>query len=485
MKSIFADDMTRTKSIKDMLRISFIAIIGLFIVPTIISLVYLRNISAEYNRLIENIDFANELSNTAKTEVNKEIWEIVAGRKSFSEGRQYEIINTINEGLSVLHANTGEKKNLELIEAARRATGTLITYVDRLSSQIKNRAPVSENQQILIEIQGVSALIYDVLKEFTYAEINMMAKINISIQHTSRLIALFVFILVCIVTMTAGVAYKTLEQAIKQPIWELEKMAEKIALGNLETRAKPPDVEELIKLTESLNIMAERISALLENSIEEQKNLQKSEMRELQAQITPHFLYNTFDTIVWLAEEGRTQEVVDVTMAFSNFYRIALSHGHDWIPVSKEIEHVKDYLVIQSVRYMDILSYTIDIDEELKDKVVIKLILQPLVENALYHGIKNKRGGGHINVSGRLLADQNMLFVVEDNGIGMTKETLLKLKKSLSADHPSENAGYGIFNVNRRIKLFYGIEGLSIESEYGRGTKLSLGLPLKEEQKDV
>lgn len=483
--NIFNNAIIKTKSIREMLKVSFAAIVGLFIIPSVISLIYLANISDKYDRLINNIDFANKLSDAAKSGINKEIWDIVAGRKSFSEGRQYEIINDINKSLSVLYTNTDGKKNRELIEAAERATGTLTAYVDRLNDQIRYSAPVSQNEQILVEIREVSALIYDVLQEFTYAEINMIAKINRSIQYTSRLIVLLIFVLMCAVTMLAVMAYISLKQAVNRPIVELEAMAGEIALGNLEIRVSPPDVEELTKLTESLNIMAERISDLLENSIEEQKNLQKAEMRELQAQITPHFLYNTFDTIVWLAETGRTEEVVDVTMAFSNFYRIALSHGRDWIPVSKEIEHVKDYLIIQSVRYMDILKFTIDVDEKLNNKKVVKLILQPLVENALYHGIKKKRGVGLITVSGKLLEDGNMFFQVEDNGIGMTEDKLYELRKTISSEHPPEGAGYGIFNVNRRIKLFYGVEGISIESEYGKGTKVTLVLPSKEESNGV
>ena len=122
-------------------------------------------------------------------------------------------------------------------------------------------------------------------------------------------------------------------------------------------------------------------------------------MRTLQAQITPHFLYNTLDAIVWLAEAKRTGEVIAITRALSDFFRISLSNGQDWITIAQEVEHLKGYLTIQKVRYRDILDYDIDVDTALYGSTILKLIIQPLVENAIYHGIKNRRGGGKLTIT--------------------------------------------------------------------------------------
>ena len=145
--------------------------------------------------------------------------------------------------------------------------------------------------------------------------------------------------------------------------------------------------------------MAGKIDDLIKQNIEEQKNLQKAEMKTLQAQITPHFLYNTFDTIIWLAEEEQMDDVIKVTQAFSEFLRISLSRGHEWITVGQELEHVRNYLTIQKIRYSVILQYSIEVQDGLENLKMLKLSLQPLVENAIYHGIKNKRGRGHIKVT--------------------------------------------------------------------------------------
>ena len=224
--------------------------------------------------------------------------------------------------------------------------------------------------------------------------------------------------------------------------------------------------------------------------LEEQKNFQKAEMKALQAQITPHFLYNTFDTIVWLAEEERTDQVVKITKAFSDFLRISLSRGHEWITIGQELDHIKNYLTIQKIRYADILNYKIEADESLLGLKMIKLVLQPLVENAIYHGIKNKRGRGELSVSVKY-ADETrtkIRFEVKDNGAGFTDSRLAEVRLELSLMVSEKlNSVYGLYNVNKKLKLYYGeqTEGIVIESEPGKGSSISFEIPCEEEMSEV
>ena len=183
--------------------------------------------------------------------------------------------------------------------------------------------------------------------------------------------------------------------------------------------------------------------------------------------------YNTLETIVWLAEEGKTREVVEVTMAFTDFLRISLSGGQDFISVAKEEQHVRSYLMIQSVRYGSIMRFEIDIDPALADKRMLKLMLQPLVENAIYHGIKNKRGRGLLRITGRQEQDW-MVFAVADNGIGMTEEQLDALRARIERREGEE--GYGLRNITQRLRL-YGGRGLEIESKLNCGTTVRFALP--------
>jgi two-component system sensor histidine kinase YesM len=244
------------------------------------------------------------------------------------------------------------------------------------------------------------------------------------------------------------------------------------------------NVDEITELGMSFNIMIGKIKELLDSKIQEQENLKKAELRALQAQINPHFLYNTLDTIIWMAESKKTDQVVKIVSALSKFFRISLSKGMDWITIGEEVERIRSYLIIQKMRYRDILDFNIEVDKEVTEHTILKLILQPLVENALYHGIKNKRKGGTINVRARMKGENEILLEVEDDGIGFTPEKLAQLRSELEDDSGSIKleSGFGLDNVNKRIKLYYGKPyGLSVQSQYASGTCVTLVIPAKME----
>ena len=291
--------------------------------------------------------------------------------------------------------------------------------------------------------------------------------------------------IIIIIIMISVYAFTSVSEDIRRPIHDMEILSSRIANGDLSARAEQPYVEELDNLALNLNIMAGKITDLIDQNIKEQQNLQKAEMKTLQAQITPHFLYNTFDTIIWLAESEKKDAVIKITRAFSDFFRISLSKGHEWIPIAQELDHVRNYLTIQRIRYADILDYTIDADDGIGDIPVLKLVLQPLVENAIYHGIKNKRGRGNITVTAKKAAETNgdarIRFVVEDNGIGFTEERLTIIRDELLQTSPAENLlTYGLYNVNKRLNLYYDTSvSLSITSERGKGTRVSFTVPVE------
>ena len=223
----------------------------------------------------------------------------------------------------------------------------------------------------------------------------------------------------------------------------------------------------------------------MQETRQKSENLAKAELRTMQAQINPHFLYNTLDTIVWQAESGKADEVVRLTRSLSDFFRISLSSGADWIPVPQELKHVSAYLSIQKTRYRDILDYEVDECGELQSVYMPKLLLQPLVENALYHGIKTKRGGGRIEV--RVRVGRGIItFLVKDNGRGMTKEELERVRAMLTEENPTVqeasepgHSGFGLRNVDMRIRLFYQKQkGLTIRSDEG-GTEVFFTIPFR------
>jgi len=183
-----------------------------------------------------------------------------------------------------------------------------------------------------------------------------------------------------------------------------------------------------------------------------------------------------------MAESKKTDQVIEIVSALSSFFRISLSKGRDWITVREEVERTRSYLTIQKMRYRDIMDYKIEVDDRVADNTILKLILQPLVENALYHGIKNKRQGGTIAVRAKQKNEDEVLLEVEDNGIGFTPEKLAQLQAELDDDSGDIRleSGFGIGNVNKRIRLYYGKQyGLSIKSEYYTGTCVTLIIPAK------
>ncbi len=285
-------------------------------------------------------------------------------------------------------------------------------------------------------------------------------------------------VLICIIFII--ILYFFISDALTHPIRDLKEKMEQAESGNLEVRASCDNRDEIADLCHSFNVMICKLKGLLEYSIKEQEELKKSELKALQAQINPHFLYNTLDAIVWMTEADNKEEVKSITKNLSSFFRIALSKGEEWISVADETDHVRSYLTIQKVRYRDILDYELDVDPAIHSCKVLKLTLQPLVENAIYHGIKAKRNGGTIRVSGKRVNEETIRFDIIDTGAGIDAEKLRKLRECLEEDffELSKDSGFGLKNVNQRIKLYYGKQwGLSIESEPGEGTHVYLEIP--------
>jgi two-component system sensor histidine kinase YesM len=449
------------------------------LVPLLLSAAMSFYNTITYDMLITNVNKTNRLNQIVKTEISNELWDIVAGNKFFAQGNQYNIITDINSRLGDIMSTTTARESRQLLEVAGRAMGTLERYVDRLGFQMDMSYPVIKNEQILDEIRGVSLLVSEILQDFIVLEIESSAAANEEIKRRTFIVGFIELAVIGAVTAFSIFVQMSVASNVEKSIGSLVSLSSGIAEGDLNIRAEVPRVKELNTLTENLNTMAGKIKELLEANIEEQRNLQKSEMKALQAQITPHFLYNTLDSIIWLAEGNQYAQVVTITRAFSNFFRISLNQGNEYLRVASEFQHVENYLTIQKIRYRDILDYSIEYEGGMADKIILKLLLQPLVENALYHGIKNKRGKGTISIRG-WLENGHICFSVEDNGIGMRPGDLGWIRERLREPPRVEpgNSAYGLYNVNKRLELYYNCRGLlEIQSVYTEGTKVTVRIP--------
>lgn len=478
----------KNKSLRRTLLITYISLLFITLIPSIYSVVVSQIHTKRYSQIISNLSTANRISLIAKDDIPAELWNIICGNKEIADGSQNKLLDNISSGLSLMLLTINNEESRGKLEVANRAYTTLRRNVDMLISQIKGGSLVTQNEATLDEIRTITSLFSDIMQDFIVTEIEAANQTNQSLRNTSIILTTIQIIITILAIIISINSFITVSAAIQKPISDMEKLSTKVSNGDLTARIDIPHVNELNTLAENLNTMAGQIDLLIQKNMEEQKNFQKAEMKALQAQITPHFLYNTFDTIVWLAEEEHTEEVVRITKAFSDFLRISLSRGHEWITISQELEHIKNYLTIQKIRYADILNYSIDADEALMDVKMIKLVLQPLIENAIYHGIKNKRGRGKLKVSAHFTNDSRtfVCFTVEDNGAGFTEERLGQVRNELrtgAQDSEKLSSVYGLYNVNKKLKLYYGenTEGLLIESEAGKGSKISFTIPVNPE----
>lgn len=266
---------------------------------------------------------------------------------------------------------------------------------------------------------------------------------------------------------------------VVKPLKKLEKYMVQVNPDNMDQRMEILTDDEIGHLSMKFNQMMDRIRNLKEQVIEEQEDKRKYELQALQAQINPHFLYNTLDSIIWMAETNDSN-IVAMTEALAKLFRISLNKGNEEISLERELEHVKNYLIIQSMRYADKFTYEISAEPGVERCRTIKLILQPIVENCIYHGIKKKRGTGKITIRA-YRREQNLIIEVSDDGCGMPEEICRKI---LSDEIESENIsgfGIGVKNVNERIQLRFGKKyGLSYSSEEGVGTTVTYVLPYNE-----
>ncbi|WP_304944309.1 sensor histidine kinase, partial [Vallitalea guaymasensis] len=269
-----------------------------------------------------------------------------------------------------------------------------------------------------------------------------------------------------------------ISRSILHPIKKLVNTMHQVEEGNLDVSIDIKSDNEIGELAKAFNLMTNRVNNLVNQNKKIEKNKRKNELRALQAQINPHFLYNTLDSIIWMAESKNYKAVVTMTSALAKLFRISISKGEQYITVAEEIEHVENYLKIQKIRYGDHLDYHIDVEEDIKQNKIIKLIIQPIVENAIYHGIKNVPGGGMIDISVKKY-DNKILITIADDGVGMSEQEInLLFSKDQELPKEKKLGGVGVRNVDNRIKLYYGEDyGLEIESEIYEGTTVKAWLP--------
>ncbi|MCR8634212.1 cache domain-containing sensor histidine kinase [Paenibacillus radicis (ex Xue et al. 2023)] len=338
-----------------------------------------------------------------------------------------------------------------------------------LQSQILQTTQGSGKITITNEYGKEMLVVYDTLKinKWKIAAVVPKEELFNKVSYIKYLILVLMFILFVIVIFFSNF----LANIISKPIIRLTRKINTIQEGNLDIEFREMPQNEIGILNRGVRDMIHRIKQLLTQIENEQEKKRKAELEALQFQIRPHFLYNTLYSIKHLIEMDEKKEASRMVSALSDFFRISISRGSEIIPVSQEIEHINHYFTIQELRYGDSFTFEIEMEPAILDYKIVKLTLQPLIENAIYHGMKNIRTKGHIRIKG-FIQDDDCVILIEDNGAGMSAEQLATINASLSDKRTGEEgAGFGISNVHKRLQLNYGMKyGLSYESSPETGT---------------
>ncbi len=468
LKSRFSRNTVQGKMFRLILQM-FVPI--LLILIMIFAMILTRNIM--YASVSGNIVKASGFNQNFKNEIDLQMYLYVSGS---SDEIPWDDVSSARKLAEDLLKNTTNAEG-------RKAMNNVLTLCDNLSTYMERIQKTEQYDERMTQLQtniyGITQLIEDHIYSYLYYEAGEMARIQNQLDFYLMLEIVFIVLVILIITPVVLRRALRISRSITDPIVAMNARVEQIGGGDLSAHTPvETDDTSLSMLSTGIEDMAGRLSTQIELNRQEQIRLRDIELSLIQAQINPHFLYNTLDAIVWLIEIGKNDQAEQMVTHLSSYFRSFLSDGKDIVTIAEEKTHIQSYLEIQQVRYRDILEYDIRIDPLIEDNKLPKLTLQPLVENAIYHGLKPKRGKGMITVTG-IAKDNEIVLTVSDTGAGMDKEELDKLRQRVIDE---DTTSFGLISVYKRLRLLYGDEcRLDIDSTPGEGTSISIHIPGKAE----
>ncbi len=472
-------------SIKYKLILLSLAVGTPFMVMALYLIYALHNYSIAYDAIVDNLTVANNYNLNFKEEMDESLYKLVVGAVTFdtvgSDGSlvdPYVLLDELRGEFNNLMSITTDGESRVRLQILLRNIDTLEARVDDIRTNLETDVGYDTNIVMLEDnIYILTELIQDNIQYYIYYQTKSMEHLTSQLNVKVHRFTVFCVVMLAFLIFMVAVLIVMIVVDIVTPIKELSRVTQQVAKGDFSARARVESQDEVAVLADSVNSMTESLEALVSKIKEDERKMRKADLRLLQEQINPHFLYNTLDTIVWLIEGNDSDKAVNMVMSLSEFFRLVLSRGKEYITIQEEELHIKSYLEIQQVRYRDILEYEIRIDPELYRYQILKLTLQPLVENSLYHGIKYKRAKGNILITGRICGDE-LYLTVEDNGVGMEEEELHKLQEEIKKPCKDTEKGFGLANVNERIRMYFGAQyGMTIASVRGKGTRVEIVIP--------
>lgn len=462
-------------------------------VLSIVCLILLNMIYSRYDRSVRNISAVNSYNLDWGKNMNSTMYYLIVEANDWDKiikeenaENPYYLIEDMRSHFQNLAAGNEDPEVENNLDMIFRVLDNLKKCVDEVADNICEGGHYDDNMEILeTDIYVMTDMIQENIQNYIYHEAEAMEKTRAEISGNVRVLTCVIIALIAFAFVASVSFSRRMTHKITDPIFGLVKATKKFAAGDFSVRFESHSHDEIDVLAERFNEVVREISLLVANVHRDEQQMRDLELKILQEQVNPHFLYNSLDAIMWLAEEKENELVVKMVSSLSTFFRTGLSKGRDWITVDNEESHTRSYLEIQQFRYQDILSYEISIPEEIRGYYMMRLMLQPIVENALYHGIKNRRAMGHILVSGEKDGD-NLVFTIKDDGIGMKPEELEHMRRLISGeDRDESDHGFGIANVQQRIHLRYGkTYGIRVESIYEKGTSVYVKIPALKEPAD-
>lgn len=452
----------------------------------------IQEYSDSYNRIMSNLKVANEYNIKFKEDMEYSMYRVMIGLIDASQFENGDIMEGSTEYATVV------KNPINMIESARYSFGKVIERIPGTDSDIKIKGILScldaletavnrmidnsavpgtygESEAIWEnDIKGLCSMIQEYITQYTYYELVKMEELQKQMEEQVRQsVRSFMALLVGVLAVGFGLS-TMITKSVTTPINSLRQTAERLGAGDLEIRAKMYDLEEINVLARTFNTMSDEIAGLMEKTKEEQKNLREAELKLHQEQINPHFLYNTLDTMSSIASIQNCDLVSDLCQSLSNIFRYSLDMKYPYATVAREVAHLKNYIFVMNVRMRQEIRYHFDIDEDALMYSVPKISIQPLVENAINHGLKNKRGQKNIYI--KIWQEEEKLYVmVKDDGVGMDAEQLNRRLQENDKGLIEEGNSIGLLNINARLKMIYGgTYGIRIESEPGKGSSVYL-----------
>ena len=483
--------MNRTnQSIKQQITRLLLTILPVMGVVIVVLIATLFSINSRYTSVLLNANTAADFNKEFKVMLDSGMYNHVIRPRSKSPVNDLpmDVLDDAENVLRRLESTTTLTDNRWRIQSMLDMCDNLRHYMQDIAQEESYDQRMTLLERNIRGETGLTLLIETYMHDYIGDEVRELARIQGQIRAQVMILSSVIVAGVLILASLIALYSVRVAKRITEPIGILSRKAQQFGSGDFTPTPVETHITELQMLDTGFNDMARRVEALMAKQIENQRSLHRAELELLQAQINPHFLYNTLDSIAILAESERGEDVVTMVTSLSTFFRNSLNKGEDLLTLDAECSQVTSYLEIQQIRYSDILRYEISIPQELMDCMVPKLILQPLVENALYHGIKNRRGMGMITVTGEE-NNGDLLLKVIDNGAGMDEEQVRILQAGIYED---THTGLGLVNVHKRIRLYCagspaGSEpyGLSFESTLGKGTTVSVLLPIRREKEEM